>query len=428
MSGNFNIIMNIAKRLVVPAQPTIGIASIAPAHSAYVTFTPPVDYGGTSITQYTATSSPAGIVNIGTTSPIIVSGLANNTSYTFTVFATNIIGDGAPSAASNSVLIIYNQLAPLDPATVNCLVPYFIKLSVSGNSLYVSKWTGGALALFNRNNSNGQLTDSGSSYTGGYSSIAISPDDSFLYTCNNQYSRNTSTGILTSLSPATFTNPGSPELIMSPDGKNLYSIDFNNFRIYQFSRNPTTGLVSPLSPTYALANGMGPEFLTITPNGKFLYNTARGDYNIPMYRRDATTGLLTFGASYNYAGGRPHCIAVSPDGSFLYVNDGTNHVIRLYSIGTTGLLTFVSSLSTGLTVLNSEGLLQVSPDGTTLYMVNDNNGEIILYTRNIGTGALTYFQTIAGDRHSNSIDITADSNYVYFNDYLNNKIDQFGKT
>ena len=86
----------------VPSAPTIGTATRGNAQ-ATVTFTAPTSTGGTAITSYTAVSSPGGFTATGASSPLTVTGLSNGTAYTFTVYATNAVGNSAPSAASNSV-------------------------------------------------------------------------------------------------------------------------------------------------------------------------------------------------------------------------------------------------------------------------------------------------------------------------------------
>lgn len=86
----------------VPDAPTIGTATAGDT-TASVAFTPPANNGGSAITGYTATSTPSSITGTGPSSPIAVSGLSNGTAYTFTVHATNAVGNSAESAASNSV-------------------------------------------------------------------------------------------------------------------------------------------------------------------------------------------------------------------------------------------------------------------------------------------------------------------------------------
>jgi hypothetical protein len=100
--GTANYVMD-AVVITPPGAPTIGTA-LAGSTQATVAFTPPTDNGGETITNYTVTSYPGGLVASGSSSPIIVNGLLNGTNYVFRVTATNSAGTGPASAASNSVL------------------------------------------------------------------------------------------------------------------------------------------------------------------------------------------------------------------------------------------------------------------------------------------------------------------------------------
>ncbi|MFN8079040.1 MAG: fibronectin type III domain-containing protein [Kineosporiaceae bacterium] len=87
---------------ITPAAPTSATASGGNTQ-ATVSWTAPWN-GGSAVTGYTVTSSPGAktCTTTGATS-CTVTGLTNGTSYTFTVTATNAIGTGAASAASNAV-------------------------------------------------------------------------------------------------------------------------------------------------------------------------------------------------------------------------------------------------------------------------------------------------------------------------------------
>ena len=104
VTANSNSTASVAA--AVPGAPTIGTATQTGSSTATVAYTAPASNGGSAITVYTATSSPGSIT--GTLSQagsgtITVSGLNPSTSYTFTVKATNAIGQSAASAASNSI-------------------------------------------------------------------------------------------------------------------------------------------------------------------------------------------------------------------------------------------------------------------------------------------------------------------------------------
>ena len=89
----------------VPGAPT-GVSALAGNGEAAISWTAPTSNGGYAITGYTVTASPGGLTcnTTGATS-CTITGLSNGTSYTFTVIATNSIGNSASSSASNAVTL-----------------------------------------------------------------------------------------------------------------------------------------------------------------------------------------------------------------------------------------------------------------------------------------------------------------------------------
>lgn len=87
---------------VAPLSP-LNVTAVASDSQASVSFSAPIDDGGSAITSYTVTSSPGGFTATGAISPLVVTGLTNGTAYTFTVKATNAIGSSSDSTASSSV-------------------------------------------------------------------------------------------------------------------------------------------------------------------------------------------------------------------------------------------------------------------------------------------------------------------------------------
>jgi hypothetical protein len=118
----------------VPGAPTIGTATAGNA-SATVNWTAPADDGGSAITGYVITpfigATAQTPIDVGNVTTDDVTGLTNGTAYTFEVAATNAIGTGADSAASNSV----TPEAPTVPGAPT------IGTATAGNASATVNWT-----------------------------------------------------------------------------------------------------------------------------------------------------------------------------------------------------------------------------------------------------------------------------------------------
>jgi hypothetical protein len=90
-----------------PLAPESVSATDVPSGRAYnngkadVTFSLPAN--SPAATSYTVTSTPGSYTGTGSSSPISVTGLQSDTAYTFTVIATNAVGNSLASAASSSI-------------------------------------------------------------------------------------------------------------------------------------------------------------------------------------------------------------------------------------------------------------------------------------------------------------------------------------
>ncbi|MDP1613757.1 MAG: fibronectin type III domain-containing protein [Sulfuritalea sp.] len=103
-----------AAAATAPGAPTNVVISSASATSVNVTVTAPASNGGSALTNYTVTSNPGGITGSNDADTLLISGLTTGVSYTFTATATNAIGTGPASAASNGV----TPGVPLAPTNV----------------------------------------------------------------------------------------------------------------------------------------------------------------------------------------------------------------------------------------------------------------------------------------------------------------------
>ncbi|MEL4239419.1 putative Ig domain-containing protein [Shewanella xiamenensis] len=88
---------------IVPGAPTTIVATAGDTQAS-VAFAPPANNGGSNILGYVVSVTPNDVLPVsGAGSPIVVSGLTNGVTYTFTVEAENAVGFSPASSASNPI-------------------------------------------------------------------------------------------------------------------------------------------------------------------------------------------------------------------------------------------------------------------------------------------------------------------------------------
>lgn len=103
----------------VPSAPTGIVEELQTTSEVRISFSPSVSNGGSAITGYRVVSNPpdpALVIFPADPTTFRVQGLTFTTAYTFTVVATNAVGDSAPSAASR---VVNPSTRPLFPGAIS---------------------------------------------------------------------------------------------------------------------------------------------------------------------------------------------------------------------------------------------------------------------------------------------------------------------
>lgn len=219
------------------------------------------------------------------------------------------------------------------------------------------------------------------------------------------------------------------EVVVSPDGADVYAVSASDSAVVPLRRNTGTGALSyvekcvadPTSPENCTdAAGMAAaSTLAISADGESVYVGAEADDAIVHFDRDPTDGLLINqgcveddnAPGSGCAGPVPGLngvasVVVSPDGEHVYAAAITDSAIQIFDRNTaTGALTALdcvrdSSLPIGGCVSLPTGLLAVrgiaiSPDGTSLYATSEGDDAVVHFSRDAVTGALTKIDCFA---------------------------------
>lgn len=311
---------------------------------------------------------------------------------------------------------------------INLDGPMGVTLSPDGKNVYVASTFSDSVTYFTRDLASGLLTYQGAVKEGdGYScfptcggsvngldgayAVAVSADGNHVYISSSTddaivvLNRDTNNGALRGLFGVYFVQSyidatelnGARGLALSPDGLHLYAVSYSNNGLVAFSRNGTDGRLTFVEARhdgdlYAInpprfINGLAnPSTIAISPDGSYIYVNGAGDDAVAMFKRNAVTGQTLYeGAIFNNQNGitgmdAPYGVSLSPDGKYLfvtgYVGDSLNVLFRQSSNG--ALSHVQTATQTGL-----DGAISALPtaDGKNVYVTSYLNNKVVNYQK-----------------------------------------------
>lgn len=225
-------------------------------------------------------------------------------------------------------------------------------------------------------------------------------------------------------------------IVISADDAHIYTASANDDAVAIFSKGAGSGLtfvstVKDDGQVGGTINGLnGARRLAIAPDGGHIYVPTSSDDALVVFSRNSGTGAITYVEThFDEVGGitglsGAYAVAVSPDNNHVYAVSSSDDALVVFSRNTgTGALTLVEEHKDGLLGvdgLNSAHDVVLTPDGAHLYVAGSIDDEIAHFTRNAGTGALTYvsvvrdgFAGVDGLNNVYGLSISADGAHLY---------------
>jgi 6-phosphogluconolactonase (cycloisomerase 2 family)/membrane-bound inhibitor of C-type lysozyme len=253
---------------------------------------------------------------------------------------------------------ISGALTPLTPAFVSAtgnpqiISPQSISIDPTGNYAYVTYNATGKVALFTI--SSGLLTETITPQvaTGaGPWGVTTDPSGKFLYVANNETSTVSQFsigmgGALSALSPATVVTGGASReapyfISVDPTGKYAYVTNGNTYSLAQFSIDSSSGVLTPLSPSSVVTQGT-PFNVKTDPTGRFVYVVNSFTGSISQYTV-GSNGALSATRSTLPTSIHVFDIGIDPTGRYAYWTSEDDTVSQYKIDGSNGTLSQISA-------------------------------------------------------------------------------------
>ncbi len=205
------------------------------------------------------------------------------------VYTANATSANVSQYSRNTVT---GELKALANATVGAgASAHGIVVSADGKNVYVANFVEGTVSEYARNEASGELTVLGTTEGGGNPhDLAISPDGASVYVADStesgevlEMTRNTATGLLTELTTieaGAFTEC----IVVSPDGNSVYATNEVSGSVSQYSRDTGTGALTALTPA-SIGAGLAPEGIAVSSDSKSVYVANHESGSVSQYSR-----------------------------------------------------------------------------------------------------------------------------------------------
>lgn len=192
-----------------------------------------------------------------------------------------------------------------------------------------------------------------------------------------------------------------------PSGRFVLHADLGLDRIFIWRFDDQKGMLTPNDPAaISLPPGDGPRHFCFHPNGRWFYSIQEEGSNVVLFDYNAGKGRLVARQTIStlppgFAGSN-FCseIMVSADGRFLYAGNRLHDSIAIFSIGDTGILTYIKE---EWTRGNYPRSFNFDPAGRFLYACNQRSDDLAVFRVNRRTGDLVFTSNYAPVGNPSSI-------------------------
>ncbi len=195
---------------------------------------------------------------------------------------------------------------------------------------------------------------------------------------------------------------GASQSAISADGANVYVVGALDDAVVVFERDPATGVLDFLEYHQNGAGGVenlrSPTDVAVSPDGRHVYVTSELDDSLVVFRR-VSFGRLGFAGSYVssvngiFGIGGASAVAVSPDGTLVYVTGRFEDSIAVFSRDATSddlVLSDVESAYFGSPGLIGASDVSVSPDGRHIYATGEIDDAIAIFAKDPTQDAIAF--------------------------------------